>query len=260
MNLAELKSLFFKVLIGCLVAAAGVAVIAILVGQFNEVIWKAVWTIVMVALHSGIALAFIENNERQHTFRSLSFFTNALFGIIALSFLTSVLATWDVFSFEFAFKLYACYVVLLFAVLHGEVLARTRGKQANIDKIVLANLGFMAVVVAMLFPVILMDDSSLLGNFYFRLLAACGIIDATLTLMAVILHRLYMQKHPEEADPVYSIVTQTTAQVGPDGKPMQAAVVVQPRRMNIFVVILIGFLILQFVGGFVIGILGQLSY
>jgi hypothetical protein len=261
MNFTQLKSLFFKVLIGCLLAAAGVAVVAILVGEFNNVIAKAIMTIIMVAIHSAIALAFIENSERQHTNHSLPFFSNALFGIIALSFLTSVLGTWEVITFSFGFKLYFCYFVLLFAVLHAEVLARTTGKQSNIDKIVLANFALMAVVVLMLFPVILMDDSSQLGPFYFRVLAAAGIVDATLTLVAVILHRLYMQKHPEHADPVYNSAAQTTVTPGADGKPGSTTVVVQqPRRMNIFVVILIAYLVLQFLGGFVIAILGRTHY
>lgn len=74
MHLEKVKSLFLKSLIGCLVAAAGVAVVAVVSGQFNNVLQMALYTILLVALHCLVSFGFIVNNEKQETFESLAFF------------------------------------------------------------------------------------------------------------------------------------------------------------------------------------------
>jgi len=255
MNLPNIKSVFFKVLIGCLIAAAGLAVVTVLIGQFNDLTVKALFTILLVALHSLVSISFITNNEKQDTFDSLAFFTNVTFGIIILSFMTSITGVWGLLTGSMVWKLYMLYFVLLFATLHGEVLAKTLGKQENIDKIVKTNFVFMTFVVVMLLPVIFANDSSLLTAFYYRLLAAFGIIDATLTLIAVILHNLYVQKHPKVVDPVFNIQQLP----GQPGQNVQVTVK-QPRRgMNVFVVILLGLVAVQVIGGIIIAAIGAVN-
>lgn len=258
MQLDKVKSLFLKVLIGCLIAAAGLAVVTVLLGEFTDVTGKALLTILFIAIHALISFSFIVNNERQETFDSLAFFTNATFTIIVLSFLTSVFGVWGIFPGELVGKLYMLYFVLLFAVLHGEILAKTTKKQVTIDKIVYVNYIFMAAVILMLLPIIFLNDSSeVLGDFYFRLLAAFGIIDATLTLVAVIMHKLYVDKHPKTNDAVFNI-TQPVGQI--PGQVVPTVPVQQKRGMNIFVVILIAFVALQFIGGLIIAVIGALYF
>jgi hypothetical protein len=252
MRLQQLKSLFLKTLIGCLVAAAGLAVVTILAGQFNDLSGKALVTILIIAIHALVSFGFIVNNEKQETFENLNFFTNVTFLILVLSFITAVFGVWGLVSGALVAKLYALYFVLLFATLHGEVLVKILGKQLGIDKVVYSNLGFMAAVVIMLIPVIFIADSVTLDPFYYRLLAAVGIVDATLTLVAVILHKLYVQKHPTVTDPVFNLVRT------PDGQLVQAAVP-KKRGMNIFVVLLIGYVCLQIVGSIIVGVLGALN-
>jgi len=247
MQFSRLKSLFLKSLIGCLIAAATLAVSTILVGHFGEISSKALVTIFLIAVHCLISFGFIVNNEKQETFENLAIFANATFLIIVLSFATSVLGVWGVLPGEFVGRLYALYGVLLFATLHGEVLARTVGKQANIDKVVYTNYMFMSVVVIMLLPIIFLHDSAgTLGPFYFRLLAACGVVDATLTLVAIIMHKLYIQKHPKINDNVFNL---PPGQGGvPAGTQAQQTAAAPRRGTNIFVVVLIGFIVLQIIG------------
>lgn len=255
MNFPKLKRLFLRTLIGCLIAAAGLAVVTVLIGKFNDICAKALFTILLVAVHSLVSFGLMSNNEKQDTFGTLTFFTNATFGIIVLSFATAVLGVWDVMPGELVARLYGLYMVLLFAVLHGEVLAKTLGKQLNIDKTVRINFGFMVVVVAMLLPIIF---GASFGPFYYRMLAAAGIIDATLTLITVILYKLYMQKHPKLPDPVFSV--QPTG-YQPNGQLQPVAVMPQQpkRHMNIFVLILLVYVGLQVVVGVGLMILGRVS-
>ena len=242
MNLQQLKSIFLKAMLGCLVAAAGVAVTTVLIGHFNDVSEKALFTILLIAIHCLISFGFIVNNEKQDTFDNLSFFSNATFLIIVLSFITSVAGVWGALPGELVARLYGAYVVLLFAILHGEILSKALRKQRNIDTIVKINFIFMLIVVVMLMPVIFLQDNQVLGSVFYRVLAASGIIDATLTLIAIILHKLYIQKHPVLKDPVFNMPGLTAGQ-------QQVLAASRPKRgMNIFVIILVVYVGLQLVG------------
>jgi len=263
MDLGKLKSLFLKSMIGCLVAAAGLAVATVLAGHFNDVSEKALWTIVLVALHCLISFSFIVNNEKQDTFDSLAFFTNSTFVLIMASFATSVLWVWGVIPSDLGSRLYAVYFVFFFAILHGEVLAKTMGKQPSIDNVVYANYFFMLVVILMLMPVIFLADNSDLGSFYYRVLAASGIIDATLTLIAVIMHNLYIQKHPATHDNVFNITQSyghmTLAQI--EAQPKHTRIPVSGRKhgMNIFVLILLILIGIQLAASLLFVIIGSLN-
>jgi len=259
MNLSQIKSVFFKVLIGCLVAAGALAVITVLIGSFNDVCQRALVTIVMVALHALFAISFIYTHEKQDTSEDLMFFTNATFCIIVISFITSILATWSILPGAFVARLYALYFVLLFAVLHGEVLAKTRGEQPSIDAVTAVNFFFMIAVVLLLLPVIFVTGVGL-GDFYYRLLAACGIVDATLTLIAVLMHHLYIQKHPKVKDQLFTLQQLPTV----PGQPPQAVQVAVPeapkRRMNIVVLILLVYAGLQIGGSILVFAFMALSH
>jgi hypothetical protein len=262
MNIEKIKSFFLKVMIGCLIAAAAIAVVTVLAGHFNDVLEKALLTILLVAIHSLISFAFIMNNEKQETFESLNFFTNMTFFIIIMSFLTSILGLWDIFPGGLVGKLYELYFVLLFATLHGEVLAKIRNKQSSINGVIYSNYVFMSIVVLMLLPIIFVGSSGL-DPFYFRLLAASAIIDGTLSLTAAILHKLYIQKHPEVKDPVFSapqVVFQPGAHAAtvPAGAP--AAAVKPKKGLNIFVTILLVLLALQLLAGLILEVVGGLSH
>jgi len=247
-------------MIGCLIAAAALAVVTVLIGEFNEVLGRSLFTIALIALHCFISFSFIVNNEKQKTFDSLTFFTNVTFIIIILSFITSVFGTWTILAGWLVLKLYGVYFVLLFATLHGETLSKTTGKQSAIDNTVYANYCFMFIVVVMLMMVIFLSDSAdVLGPIFYRFLAAFGIIDATLTLIAIIAHKLYVQKHPTPKATIFSMPL-ALGQVATNTNPGQLAPQQAPKRhMNIFVILILIYAGLQFLGAIVVGILGKVS-
>jgi len=116
-----------------------------------------------------------------------------------VSFITSIFAMWQLLTGDITVRLYMIYVVLLFATHHADILYRLRRFEKKLDNIITANYFLMAMVVIMLFAVILAVDAASLGEFFYRLLAALGITDATLTITAIIMHKLFLQKHPELA-------------------------------------------------------------
>lgn len=263
MNMQRAKDLFFKLLIVSLVAAASVAVVAVLLGEFNEALRNSLLTIFMMVIHSSLSIGFIANNEEQNNLDNLPVFTNATFGALVLSFGTSVLGIWDVISGDFVGNLYMLYFVLLFAVLHGEVLGKTLGMQKGRDKLVYINYVFMAAVVLLLVPVIFAEDTDILGSLYFRILAACSIIDATLTLLIAIFHKIYLDKHPKVIDPIFNMAVQTPAQQGQSqvaGQPTQPQPVMVPHKrmsvLNVLLIVLFAYIGFQMLVGILFALIG----
>ncbi len=195
---AEFKKFFIFNLIGSLIISAIVAVITVLVGQFNEVASRVLFTLAMVVCHSLISLGFIWDDEKQSTFERLAFFTDALFILIVMSFVTSVFGIWKIIPLDMVENLYQTYFLLGFASLHGDILSKVLGKERYMDMVIYTNYFFMFVVVLMLLPVIFVDNSfNILGEMYFRTIGALGIIDGTLSVLTIIFYKLFINKHPQ---------------------------------------------------------------
>lgn len=203
MNIEQVKSLSIKVMIGSLIAAAGIAVVAVLVGSFNDVLSKALFTLFLITVHALASLGFVGVATGKDDSK-LNIFNNTVFVIIVLSFITSIFGAWEVLPSEIVAKLYGTYFIGLFASLHGDLLFKVMGKENKIDLTVYINYFFMAIVILLLLPLVWLSNTTF-PDFYFRMLAASGIVDATLTILAVIWHKLYIQKHPEENSQLFRI-------------------------------------------------------
>lgn len=202
-DFAEFKKFFLFNLIGSLIISALVAVFTVLLGKFNETSGRVLLTLLMVIIHSLISLSFIWDDERKNTFERLAFFLNVVFVLIVLSFLTSIFGIWKIIPGETILNLYQTYFVIGFASLHGDILSKALKKENYIDLLVYANYAFMAIVVLMLQLVIYVENAaSVLGEFYYRILGAIGIIDGTLSILIIIFYRLYMHKHPKLDNPL----------------------------------------------------------
>ncbi len=232
-NMAEFKRFFIFNLVGSLIIAALVAVVTVLVGEFTKVTERVLLTLFMVVLHSIICLGFIWDDEKQNTFEKFSFFSNALFLMIVISFLTSIFGIWEIIPSNQVTHIYQTFFVFGFAALHGDILSKALDKENYIDWVVYLNYLFMAIVVAMIMPWIFMDDAlATLGQIYFRFLAAAGIIDGTLSILTIIFYKLYMYKHPK----VENIL-------GPDGEKKSS----EKKGLSIWVWILLIYLFVQIV-------------
>lgn len=245
----KLKKLSIHVMIAGLIGAATLAVIAVLAGSFNETFQKALFTLFVVIIHALASLGFVEQTGKVKN-SGFKFFENVFFSIIVLSFFTSIFGIWQFLNGEIIARLYGTYFILLFASLHGQMLVETRGKQSSIDTIVNVNYVLMSLVVLLILPLIWTTDANFPG-IYYRLLAACGIIDGTLTILAVILHKLYVQKHPEVQSTIFS-----TPGLNPVAVDSTGQVVVQKRHTHPLILLLGIFIIGQFVISLLFAVLG----
>tara|TARA_Y100000310_G_scaffold163794_1_gene163586 strand:- start:6545 stop:7279 length:735 start_codon:yes stop_codon:yes gene_type:complete len=234
-DFAELKKFFIFNLIGSLTISALVAVIVVLLGFFNEITSRVFLTLFMVIVHSLISLGFIWDDKKQDTFERLAFFINITFLIIILSFITSIFGIWEIISEEIVWNLYQTYFVIGFASLHGDILSKALNKETYMDIIVYVNYIFMVIVVLMLQAVIYIENATrVLGEIFFRLLGAAGIIDGTLTILTIIFYTLYTKKHPRIENPLQSNF---------QGQPVQQ----EKKGLSIWVWVLIIFLAVQII-------------
>jgi hypothetical protein len=230
-NFAEFKRFFIFNMIIALIVCALVAVISILIGSFTDTAAKALFTLLMVIVHSLIALTFIWDDEKQGTFNRLSFFINVIFVLIVVSFFTSIFGIWDIFSGETVWETYRLFFVIGFAALHSDILSKALNRKTYLDLVVFLNYLFITIVVLMFLPIIYLENvTATLGPLFFRLFASAAIIDGTLSILTIIFYRLYMKANPKIESPLA---------YGPEGGKQKR------RGLSIWVWILIIYLALQ---------------
>lgn len=196
----SLRSLLLKVMLGCVISAAAVAVTAVLAGNMGDVGWKAIRTVLSAMLHTALLFGVVSTTETKNPLlvRSTNMVINTSMVIAVLSFFTSVLGIWGVMDGAVSARLYATYIVVLFLVLHAKSLMDVNIQFEKVRPYVVANYFFMFLVAALILGAVYAPDgSNILSGFYGRLLAAAAIIDVTLSIVVIGMYRLFIQKHPE---------------------------------------------------------------
>ena len=172
---SQIKKLVVNVMIGSLIGAAAIAVAAVLIGEFNDILGKALITLIVVMIHALASLGFLDSKSKKKNPGELVVFTNTIFVLIVLSFVSSIFGIWELISGTVLTKLYATYFITAFAVSHGEILYKVTGLDKKIDKIIYSNFVLMFVVFALLLPVIWASGAADFPDFYYRLLSAAAI-------------------------------------------------------------------------------------
>lgn len=247
----NVKKTVTNIMLSSIAGAAAIAVVSVLVGEFNDSLRNALNTLLLVIVHSLLMVSYASRKSGSMTIGGTNFFSNTLFAIIIMSFFTSVLGVWGALSSFVVGRMYALFFVFSFAALHGEGLHETTGNEKRTDAIVYVNYIFMLVVIAMLIPIILTENPAY-PDMYYRLLTAAGIIDATLTIMAVILHRLYIQEHPKVDSALFTVATTYDS----EGKQVQVPVAQQKRRTHPLLMLLYIYIGAQIIGSFFAAIFG----
>jgi len=197
-NFTEFKKFFLYGLIGSLIAAALVAVITVLTGDFNDISAKVLWTLLMVVIHSLTSLLFIWDDEKQNIFEKMPMITNVVFSLVVASFITSVMGVWNVVNDMTVVHLYQTFGTVFLASLYINVLFKALNKEKYIDNLAQANYIFVFILFAMLQAVIYVENATkVLGDVFFRVFGASAIIDGTLSILIIIFYKLYLNKHPE---------------------------------------------------------------
>lgn len=198
MDAQTLRSTLIKLMLGTLVLSAGLAVVLILIGTFNDTAWRAIGTLFSAMIHIGLLFAVLSLATGSVPTKSDNLVINSAMTIAIASFFTSIFGIWEIIDGELSVKLYITYAVLLFAILHTKVLMDVEQVYAKVRPYVYVNYGFIVFVAALILGIVYIPESyDLLSGFYGRLLAAAAVIDVTLGIVVAVMHKLYLQQHPE---------------------------------------------------------------
>lgn len=195
-NISQVKKYFLYVMIGGLVLSATISIIAVLIGEFNDYIQKSLLTTFSIVIHSMLALAFVSVNTEHHN-EADEIPLNTLFGIIVASFATSIFAIWDIMSGEIVGDCYLAYFYAIIAALLCRVLFQSNRTDKNTRALANSSMGVTVFLFVLLMPSVFVNYPALLPDIYYRLIAATAILLGTTSVLTAIMHRLYINKHPE---------------------------------------------------------------
>lgn len=193
---AQIKKYLLYVMIGGLVISAFVSIVAVLIGEFNDFIQRSLFTTLSIVIHSLIALAFVSTGI-EHRNKVDTIMVDTLFGITIASFATSVLSLWGVITGVIAGRLYLMYLYAFIAALLCHALLRANRIDKYIRMLANASIIITLFLLLLLMPSVFADYPYALPDVYFRIIAATAILLGTTSVLTAILHRLYMNKHPE---------------------------------------------------------------
>ncbi len=192
----NIKKYFLYVFIGGLVASSLISIVAVLIGEFNDFIQKSLTTTLLMVAHALAVLAFISVNDDNRN-KASDIVLDTLFGVTIASFITSIFAVWEILTGSIIGHLYIMYFYAVIAAL----LIRALLNANRIDKVtrMLADVSIYITIFlfALLMPSVFVEYPVELPETYNRGLAATAILLGTTTILTVIFHRLYVNKHPE---------------------------------------------------------------
>lgn len=203
-RLNRIKTAFLYILIIGLAAAALTSVIALLVGQFNSTIGKALLTIFIFFTHSLLILAVLWS-DRYNQVGKLVLPTTIVVLVLA-NIVTSTLGTWEIISGEVAWRVTGLYFLVLGAAFITSLLLRFRLAQQATQIALYTSIGFIVATLVALIPWVL-DLFSKFDPLYFRIIAALSILAAASLIIGMIIRSIALsqneslkltapQKHP----------------------------------------------------------------
>jgi hypothetical protein len=203
-RLNRIKTAFLYILIIGLAAAALTSVIALLVGQFNSTIGKALLTIFIFFTHSLLILAVLWS-DRYNQVGKLVLPTTIVVLVLA-NIVTSTLGTWEIISGEVAWRVTGLYFLVLGAAFIVSLLLRFRLAQQATQIALYTSIGFIVATLVALIPWVL-DLFSKFDPLYFRIIAALSILAAASLIIGMIIRSIALsqneslkltapQKHP----------------------------------------------------------------
>jgi hypothetical protein len=192
-KMSQFKKYYLYSLIGSLIASAVVAVVTILVGSFTDITGRVLGTLALVVAHSILSLAIV--NDENNKINKLTFFSDTLFVLIVSSLMVSLFAVWELISPELTSKLYVIFFAVGFSALHSNTIYLIKNKEKLISRLVKINQYVIGTTLLIALPAILIEN---MDDMYYRLFGSIAVVDVTLTVISVILYKLYLQKHPNE--------------------------------------------------------------
>ena len=195
LKLSKLKIAFLYILISGLVVSALISVFAILIGQFNEVVLKALLTTFIIMSHSLLIIGLISADR--HNIIGKSLLPTTIFVTIIANMLTTTLGTWGVWDNDISWRAFLLYMLVIGSAFVVTGVLRLRIGHRNTDIAVLTTVALFALLTVVLVPWVFTHTPSDLGSLYYRIVGAITILAATTLSLSVIFNRIAVSQHPE---------------------------------------------------------------
>jgi hypothetical protein len=193
-RLGKIKLAFLYILIGGLIVSALISVFAILIGEFNDVIRKALATTFIFVTHSLIILGLVSTDRHNQIGRALM--PTVILGTVLANMVTMTFGTWDIWSDEISWRALALYILLIGSSFIIAGLLKLRLAHKATTAVLYTTLALIVLWTLLLVPWIFIEVD-LLDQLYFRLVGAVTILAATALSVAVIVRRIAISQHPE---------------------------------------------------------------
>lgn len=191
---ARAKKLFVYIAVGSVILSAIITIVSILVGQFSDITWRALGTTASICLHALLALAFVTVNHK-HSKPGDRLIENVVFVIVVASFLDTIMGIWGIISGDIAWRLYMAFFWGFIGAVIIRSLLPTLAYTANLRRLCTFTIAMTIVLYLLLLPAILLvSDTVEFPDFYYRLLAAAGVLEGTLCVLVAIFSRLHTAK------------------------------------------------------------------
>ncbi len=183
------RKYFLYIVIAGLVISALISVVAVLVGEFNEFVAKSLATTFLCVGHALLFLLLTTKPAaKQKT--SDAIIVNTMLGIAVISFIVSILGTWQLVD---GMTVYRVYVVLFYTFTLC-VLAKALLSVDTTDTVVrplaYTSLGFGSALYLLLIPTVFLDSTFNLPELYYRLLSAVAILLGTCSVLTAVFQKL----------------------------------------------------------------------
>lgn len=193
----HIKLVFLYLMIGCLLVAAFIAIVAVLLNTWDDYVYRALMITASIMVHGLLALAFISADTRIRRDHS-DVVINTVFGALVGSFVITTLNILDVIPFFVIMNIYYWLCGLVGASGLAALLLNANREDKMTRRISNVSICVLVLMMLQLFPLTLSSyiDFSVGDGIYYRLLIVLAILFGVTTILTVIFNRLYLIKHP----------------------------------------------------------------
>ncbi|OYX53299.1 hypothetical protein B7Y92_03400 [Candidatus Saccharibacteria bacterium 32-50-13] len=195
----NLKTAFLYTLVGGLVVSALISVAAVLIGEMNEMIIKALATTFILVSHSLVILAFLAYDHANRIGEDL--LPTVIVGSIFANIITATLGIWEIWDPLISYRAFGLYTLLIGVafILTGLDKLRIADKlNRRLTQITTILLGLWTLL---LIPWIFVEYD-MLSSLYYRLVVALTILVATSFVLLLIFRWMARSTKAELRAPV----------------------------------------------------------
>jgi len=195
-KMGKLKVAFLYILIGGLVISALISVVAILIGEFNEAVLKALLTTFIFVTHSLLVIAIVSADRNNRLGKDI--ISTAILAAVIANMFTSTLGTWEIWAADASWKAFLVYMLVIGAAFIVTASLKLRlGAHKATNYLVYATAGLIVLLTALLVPWIVAPEADWINSFYYRVIGAVTILAATALSVSVIINRIAASQKPE---------------------------------------------------------------